>query len=94
MADSDFHNLPDPDKSEKEKDTSLPGREEEVINQQEQSRPTNSAGIPSERSDESENQGEDQFKQGMGDNDTRGPGNDIDKAGSDRSRQGEEGNIP
>jgi hypothetical protein len=91
MSPSDLHNVPDPNKPEKEKDTSLPGREEEVINQQEQTRPTNSAVIPPERSDESQNQGEDQFKQGMGNNDTRG---DIDKAGSDRSRQGEEGNIP
>jgi hypothetical protein len=72
----------------------LPGREEEVINQQEQSRPTNSAGIPPERSDESQTKGEDQYKQGMGNNDTRGQENDMDKAGSDRSRQGEEGNIP
>jgi hypothetical protein len=91
---SDSHNVPDPDKPEKEKDTSLPGREEEVINQQEQTRPTNSAGISPERSDESQSQGEDQYKQGMGNNDTRGRSNDMDKAGSDRSRKGEEGNIP
>jgi len=46
------------DQSSQSRDTSLMGREEEVINQQDQNRTTNS-------------QGEDQFRQGMGDNDQR-----------------------
>ncbi|MEO5984182.1 MAG: hypothetical protein ABIP80_01675 [Ferruginibacter sp.] len=85
-----FQEIQNPENPEKQLDTSLPGREEEVINQKEKSRPTNSSDIPAERPDQSETRGEDQFKQGMGNNDTRGPENEIEKAGSLKRNTGEE----